>query len=476
MRASIWLIGSLFFLSGCTSVRLENGTLTQARTISDLQYRQVLDNLAMFVANSQTLPWHVKLKGGTVQITDLFAGSLDGTLGAGRGSTFSPMANAQRTVLGQWDVEPAVDADEIEALQLAYQKAVLPFDKNVDINIRFQIWQLALTYKFAPGAHVVIQILEDAVEDRFEELNRRALRSNIDPSMRALVASHLTDAAKTLVQLLDTQLTIRLPKINDDDALLLLTEHLDKPRLSAHRVKLPPAFPPELKQYAQDFDALVDRYIFDISRAVEYLQAAEIDQRGPLLDGLKYMLDEEALRGSLQYVNPVRAQKISDVQTKKQAKDKGRQEGDLAKRKGSEKSGSYTEIADEAEDGLRAFLQAIYALKYLVPPVVGADPRNAGLADQAQQKVLTLRDLLTGEESGMPWFCAGGKHDVPKCACYVGHYEGCGRDVYVWVLPENLKKLSDFTVAIQTLAPIEKQDSLIGSPGGASYSPGTAPR
>jgi hypothetical protein len=114
--------------------------------------------------------------------------------------------------------------------------------------------------------------------------------------------------------------------------------------------------------------------------------------------------------------------------------------------------------------------------KYLLAPVAGPDPRNAGLADQAQQKVLKLKDLLSDDESGVPWFCTGSKHDVPKNACYVGHYDGCGRDVYVWIYPENLKKLSDFTITIQTLAPIEKQDSLIGSSSGASYSPGTAPR
>jgi hypothetical protein len=42
------------------------------------------------------------------------------------------------------------------------------------------------------------------------------------------------------------------------------------------------------------------------------------------------------------------------------------------------------------------------------------------------------------------WFGVGCKRDVPKNACYVGHY--CG--TYVWVLPENVEMLSMLTLAI----------------------------
>src|SRR5262249_35974182 len=42
------------------------------------------------------------------------------------------------------------------------------------------------------------------------------------------------------------------------------------------------------------------------------------------------------------------------------------------------------------------------------------------------------------------WFGVGSRKDVPKNACYVGHY--CG--TYVWVLPGNLEMLSMLTLAI----------------------------
>lgn len=50
------------------------------------------------------------------------------------------------------------------------------------------------------------------------------------------------------------------------------------------------------------------------------------------------------------------------------------------------------------------------------------------------------------------WFnIANSKRDVPKHACYVGHY--C--DVYVWVPAENLNDLSQFTLAILDIVTID---------------------
>lgn len=42
------------------------------------------------------------------------------------------------------------------------------------------------------------------------------------------------------------------------------------------------------------------------------------------------------------------------------------------------------------------------------------------------------------------WFCTGRKGDVPKEACFVGHY--C--DNYVWVMPNHFEDLSHFTLVV----------------------------
>ena len=64
------LIGS----SGCTAARLGQRTMNQANTLPELQYQQVLDNLAMFADNPSALPWHVNFREGTTQITDSLSG------------------------------------------------------------------------------------------------------------------------------------------------------------------------------------------------------------------------------------------------------------------------------------------------------------------------------------------------------------------------------------------------------------------
>jgi hypothetical protein len=49
------------------------------------------------------------------------------------------------------------------------------------------------------------------------------------------------------------------------------------------------------------------------------------------------------------------------------------------------------------------------------------------------------------------WFAAGGRKDVPKGACYVGH---CG-DHYVWVAPGGLDGLTRLTIAVLNIATLD---------------------
>src|SRR5690348_14753065 len=66
---------------GCTASRLGSRTISQAGTLSDLQYQQVLDNLAMFACSPDSLAWHVRVNGGLVQIADQGQGFIGANLG-----------------------------------------------------------------------------------------------------------------------------------------------------------------------------------------------------------------------------------------------------------------------------------------------------------------------------------------------------------------------------------------------------------
>src|SRR5438067_1008140 len=70
-----------------------------------------------------------------------------------------------------------------------------------------------------------------------------------------------------------------------------------------------------------------------------------------------------------------------------------------------------------------------------------------------------MKEFFAGEEAGLVdyypprgWYGVGGKKDVPACACYVGHYDGCGGCTYVWVTPEGMNGLATFTMGALDLA------------------------
>ena len=69
---------------------------------------------------------------------------------------------------------------------------------------------------------------------------------------------------------------------------------------------------------------------------------------------------------------------------------------------------------------------------------------------------------------GPGWFHVGRKWDVPKGACYVGK---CG-DRYVWVEPDGLDALTEFTLTVMKLSSLIKETQTLINPGSVKFSPG----
>jgi hypothetical protein len=111
-------------LSGCANVQLKFSTVRSASTLTDLQYQQVLDNLAMYCQDPAALPWHVNLQNGAVQVAD--AGSL-GTIAQtdlSHAFTWSPYFTGTRSIVTQWSTIPVTDDMTLRLLRLAYQIAI----------------------------------------------------------------------------------------------------------------------------------------------------------------------------------------------------------------------------------------------------------------------------------------------------------------------------------------------------------------
>jgi hypothetical protein len=107
---------------GCTSLRLQHSITSQATTLSDLHYQQVLNNLAMFAANPYAMPAHVAIRDGSAQIQD-FGQATSGLDIAGAVKTSLGLTGS-RTVVEQWGVSPVTDDIEVRIIQVAYQRAL----------------------------------------------------------------------------------------------------------------------------------------------------------------------------------------------------------------------------------------------------------------------------------------------------------------------------------------------------------------
>lgn len=122
-----WLLFSMAMIpcTGCTSYQLQRSTTTQAGSLADLQYQQVLNNLAMFAANPSAIPCHVDIKNGGSQVADFGSLGLAGSFGRMMGSLAYGMPSmvGSRTIVEQWGTAPVTDDTELRLLQIAYRRA-----------------------------------------------------------------------------------------------------------------------------------------------------------------------------------------------------------------------------------------------------------------------------------------------------------------------------------------------------------------
>lgn len=108
--------------NGCAYVQLRKSTLRQASTITELQYQQILNNLAMMSYDPFALPAMLALKNGTAQVAD--TGSAGVGLALGSGVSTAPNLSATRSVVEQWGTSPLADDTTLRLLRRAYRAAM----------------------------------------------------------------------------------------------------------------------------------------------------------------------------------------------------------------------------------------------------------------------------------------------------------------------------------------------------------------
>jgi hypothetical protein len=142
-----WLFALLvLFLGGCqTHLCLRDNTICTAVSLTDLNYQQVLDNLAMFVANPSVMPSIAIINAGTVTVADQKTASGSATYAptitfaqqAGSGLPilsllFNP--SASRNLTENWSMVPVTDIDNLRRIRCAFQQLVLSGGDTTDCD------------------------------------------------------------------------------------------------------------------------------------------------------------------------------------------------------------------------------------------------------------------------------------------------------------------------------------------------------
>lgn len=430
----------MILTTGCTHVALERRTVKQASTMTDLQYHQVVDNLAMFACNPHAMPWHAKVSGGVVSVTDEGNAGFEAELASGISNEvknlFKPAVGAQRGILAQWSVEPATDPDDLELLAVAYRKAVDPANPDVDKEILDKICEVSVRFDLLPK----------------EETIKKILGTEAGP-MTGPLTEKQQKAQETLIKLLEgldlkARENIRraevLKDIIDNIKLQKLVDYARLAELSRER-----------DERLRDAGFALDQMIYLKEFLVENDTALKDKKLEERRSNIPVTIND--LNDKLN----LRIYRVFGIEGQKRNKNEAVQN---APRKQASPRGTEGRSSRGPQGESDTMLRLLTAIHNTC--ATGSLPdtdlkwetgRGYIVIDQAEDKIRKLEELLEPQFQ-TPWLYRGCKKDVPKCACYAGHYRGCGGDCYVWVMPEQAKILKDFTLIILTLAPIERPE------------------
>jgi hypothetical protein len=110
--------------SGCMSQQLQFATARTTRTLLDLHYQQVIDNLAHIAANPGYLPYLAVAGQGSIQVTNTGNATYPANWALAAAGQWLPSLSATANVTGTWNLGTITSPEKIRAMQAQYQNAV----------------------------------------------------------------------------------------------------------------------------------------------------------------------------------------------------------------------------------------------------------------------------------------------------------------------------------------------------------------
>jgi hypothetical protein len=449
------LTGLLCFLllttsSGCifTNWRLRQSVVHQGKTLTELQYQQVLNNIAMLSRDPDALPSHVNLRDGSAQIQD-------------NGSILSPSnlptVGASRTVVEQWSLLPVADDTTLRVLQVAYRRA-LGFQEVPDLDLANDL------------AHDLCKQISnsDYIDIRSDP------NVNVAALNMAKVLGGLTDVEAQSYSKIKEYLEAREKRPD----YYFKSADVFEPALSRLNV-LANAF----RQLTIDSNDEVLVYEGDIKywsrlRLVPRGSGTAVPASGKSL--VVVVTDESNLLHIRIFDDAGNC--VTDTDETKLPADKA--EAIAALKKTLSDLSNPDKLTDDEEADVITQAASIVGQTLRRGRVSGMDittyvirydgtlyPLTASpVVRDARRQIKQLYSDMNELHSG--WFGVGPWKAVPHDACYVGHYRG----QYAWVRLEGRQELAKFTLKVLSFATMVKDPSITSVPGGPRFSPSVPTR
>ena len=112
--------------AGCTDHFLRKHTARTASTLTDIMFQQILDNMAMFCCEPDTLPHFAIIGDGSTQLAD--TGIVNPSLGwdARTLKAVGLGLNGQHQLVENWKLQPVMSAGRLKRMREAYRYVVCP--------------------------------------------------------------------------------------------------------------------------------------------------------------------------------------------------------------------------------------------------------------------------------------------------------------------------------------------------------------
>ena len=417
---------SIAILAGCEAAQVANRTINQSSYLPDLQYRQVIDNLAIIADNPSALPYfnppntskttiqrtaqtnfglqwgllaaiqHVKTLGAaplTAAVTKMYEPLVINQI--------APGIQGTQQSIEEWDTALSLDPVRSVVMQGLYRKVLgvpcTPFQTRLIQKFFYDYPNSNFSdasMLFPDGLTPPYLLIQEAA-DRQNSLNARVY-STIEPTKPPVAT---TNAAATTMP----------PQRPAPGA---AAAHVDP---GANAPPFPVALPPAQANLPDPAIGKIGRLNKDMNKT----SVLPADLRNAFGKDEQEIIE---LLAKLPLRNP------SQDHARKNAMDVA--------------STVLDQLAKSDDDALEKSVQrAATAIANLNQQILVQRPiRERG--DSYANYNAEFRELYHSLQPG--WLGKGTKSDVPKNACYVGYH---GR-TYVWVTPENLEQMTNLTIAI----------------------------